>query len=34
MAKHTNTTRRNVYQSATDQIVEELEKGARPWLKP
>jgi antirestriction protein ArdC len=26
--------RRDVYQTITDQIVAELEKGVRPWLKP
>jgi antirestriction protein ArdC len=26
--------RRDIYQSITDQIVAELEKGVRPWLKP
>jgi antirestriction protein ArdC len=26
--------RRDIYQSITDQIVTELEKGARPWFKP
>jgi len=34
LSKYTNTTRRDVYQSVTDQIIEELEKGVRPWLKP
>ena len=27
-------TRRDVNQAITDQIVEELERGVRPWLKP
>ena len=26
--------RTDVYQRITDQIVEELEKGVRPWMKP
>jgi antirestriction protein ArdC len=26
--------RTDVYQKITDQIVRELEKGVRPWLKP
>jgi antirestriction protein ArdC len=34
MTKSTITPRRDVYQSITDQIIEELEKGVRPWLKP
>jgi antirestriction protein ArdC len=25
---------RDIYQTITDQIVAELEKGTRPWLKP
>ncbi|MDN3277844.1 zincin-like metallopeptidase domain-containing protein [Frankia sp. RB7] len=27
-------TRRDVYQTITDQIIEELERGVRPWRKP
>lgn len=27
-------TRRDVYQTITDQIIEELERGVRPWSKP
>jgi antirestriction protein ArdC len=34
LSKHPNTTRRDVYQSVTDQIIEEFGKGIRPWLKP
>ena len=34
MSTQTPNTRRDVYQALTDQIVEELEKGVRPWLKP
>jgi len=34
MTQSTNPPRRDVYQSITDQIIEELEKGVRPWLKP
>jgi antirestriction protein ArdC len=26
--------KRDIYQSITDQIVSELEKGVRPWQKP
>lgn len=30
----TNTTRTDVYSRVTNRIVEELERGTRPWLKP
>jgi antirestriction protein ArdC len=34
LSNQTHTPRRDVYQSITDQIIEELERGVRPWLKP
>jgi antirestriction protein ArdC len=33
-AKEGQAMRTDVYQKITDQIVSELEKGVRPWLKP
>jgi antirestriction protein ArdC len=30
----TNTNRQDVYSRITAQIVAELEKGVRPWVKP
>ncbi|WFU33662.1 ArdC-like ssDNA-binding domain-containing protein [Bradyrhizobium brasilense] len=27
-------TRRDVYQTITNQIIAELERGVRPWIKP
>ncbi|WLB90295.1 ArdC family protein [Bradyrhizobium japonicum] len=32
--KQANPTRRNAYQAITDQIIEELERGVRPWQQP
>jgi antirestriction protein ArdC len=29
-----NTKRTDVYTRVTSKIVEELERGVRPWLKP
>ena len=34
MATATTTTRTDVYTRVTSHIVEELERGVRPWLKP
>lgn len=34
MTEPKQATRRDVYQTITDQIIAELERGARPWMKP
>ncbi|MBY0589132.1 ssDNA-binding domain-containing protein, partial [bacterium] len=34
MAITTTTTRSDIYTRVTSRIVEELEKGVRPWMKP
>lgn len=34
MTKAQTSPRRDVYQSITDQIIAELERGVRPWRKP
>lgn len=34
MTKTANPSRRDVYQTITDQIIAELERGERPWMKP
>ena len=31
---HDTTERKDVYSRITDQIVADLEKGVRPWVKP
>ena len=34
MTTATQTTRVDVYTRVTDHIIQELEQGVRPWLKP
>jgi antirestriction protein ArdC len=34
MSRKTNTDRTDIYTRITDRIVEDLEQGVRPWLKP
>jgi antirestriction protein ArdC len=34
LSKQTTPSRRDVYQTVTDQIIAELERGVRPWMKP
>lgn len=34
MKHESNTTRRDIYQRVTDQIIRELEQGVLPWRKP
>ena len=29
-----NYSKRDIYQEVTDQIIEQLEEGSAPWLKP
>ena len=34
MAKKSKLDRADIYTRITDRIVEDLEKGVRPWMKP